>query len=112
MKRFDQTLMEPTAAELSETLAAAVAAANENCRKYQIVLSTAKVRRLIADVTRRTESLRHESGGDSGPAKAEFSFLDIAWFTDAIGRKHVRILAQRVEQYRLAEWGWDYQGWP
>jgi WD40 repeat protein len=98
MIRFDRVLIDPSPELLTRTLDQAVSAANQRAR-----------RRLLAwppgDFASFEQSLKGDAEGvwqwtqqeRATYSAAQRSIVAVAWWTDWIGRKHVRITAHRTD---------------
>jgi WD40 repeat protein len=94
---FDTILIQPTRDELTTALGAAENAANGRCQFALVLLTPADVEALIAEVRAAPEGKRQRSGGQTRrQSPRHTSLLRLAWWTDALGRKHHRIRGDRI----------------
>src|SRR5436309_2924245 len=94
MLKHEAKLINPTADEIVAALTEAVAAANKRCRARLLGDDPAKWRKFARDAAKAPEGYAMFRGGRGGvPATQVLA----AWWTDAIGRKHVVLRGRRVE---------------
>jgi hypothetical protein len=90
---LDVVLVAPTDKELTATLTRAVKAANSRCRTARVELSEPTAAELRRSLVAEPEGQRQWLGG---PCDRDLrSALAVAWWTDRLGRKHVRIKGAR-----------------
>jgi WD40 repeat protein len=94
---FDTILIQPTRDELAAAIGAAENAANGRCQFALVLLTPADVEALLAEVRAAPEGTRQRSGGQTRrQSPRHTSLLRLAWWTDALGRKHHRIRGDRI----------------
>ncbi|QEL13290.1 NHL repeat-containing protein [Limnoglobus roseus] len=82
--RFDQVILNPTAAELVGNLRAAAVAAGRLSKKAVKALSESEEQQLLRQLSSAAGEAVHKGNG-------KFR-LPVAWWTDPAGRKHVRVM--------------------
>lgn len=94
---MDITMIDPPIDQFEATLRKAFDEANAKGRSRTIDRQEAA--RITSDWIASTESV-WELGGDGVPNsysyRAETSLLGVAWFTDGMGRRHVRFFGKRI----------------
>lgn len=94
MLKHETKLIDPDAEEVAAALTAATADANKRCRARLLTDDPAKWRKFARDAAAKPEGYAMFRGGKGGvPATQVLA----AWWTDAIGRKHVVVRGRRVE---------------
>lgn len=94
MLKHEVRLIDPETDTVVEALAQTVAAANKRCRSRLLEIDTAKAKKFAKAVAGAPEGYEMFRGGRGGvPATQVLA----AWWTDAIGRKHVVTRGRRVE---------------
>jgi hypothetical protein len=102
MASFDRVLVAPFAMELTETLRAAVQAANAGCRVRLLSWPLPGLARFHKQLTTCPEGWR-QWNGQGLRSKATRSAVGVAWWSDFVGRPHLRIVGCRMnlpEGYR------------
>jgi hypothetical protein len=93
---FDATLVAPSPQALTEALARATKAANLRCRIALVRLSPEDTDGLCRTVAAETEGFRQWLGAADAPRRDDHrSAVAAAWWTDGLGRRHVRIKGAR-----------------
>jgi WD40 repeat protein len=94
---FDQVLIQPTQEQLTKALGQAVKSANTRSRSAKVSLTPAECGRLWKTVTSEAEGFRQWTGDEpAGPrTRDQRSVLAVAWWTDWLGRRHVRVKGSR-----------------
>ncbi len=94
MLKHEAKLIDPGADEIVAALTEATAATNKRCRARLLADDPAKWRKFARDTAAKPEGYAMFRGGKGGvPATQVLA----AWWTDAIGRKHVVVRGRRVE---------------
>jgi hypothetical protein len=94
---FDTILIQPTRDELAAAIGAAENAANGRCQFALVLLTPADVEALLAEMRAAPEGTRQRSGGQTRrQSPRHTSLLRLAWWTDALSRKHHRIRGERL----------------
>src|SRR3954469_4493805 len=97
MAGVDRVLIAPAGEELGEALRAAAAEANKRCRKNLVVFTAGELKRPLTAFADRPEGNERWAGGWSSTRRDEAtSYVTLAWWTDAIGRRHARVTAARL----------------
>jgi hypothetical protein len=101
MPSFDASFVQAAAEELVKAMAEAVAAANKRCRVGKLTADEAAYRDFIHNEMAAPEGVRRWIAGtqtqDEGSAPGRATLLGVAWWTDPVGRKHVRVVGRRLE---------------
>src|SRR5205085_10758201 len=102
MTEVHKVLVAPTAAELDAALDAAVAAINQRGRERLLAWPPDDRKSFRKELAAAPEGYRQWNGGDDRTERSPYgrdgvvrSALAIAWWSDHIGRKHVRFLGRR-----------------
>jgi hypothetical protein len=101
MPPFDCSFIQPAEDPLARTMVEAVQTANKRCRVGKLTLDEAAYRRFVSQEMGAAEGVRQWmaetalSGLNSSMDRA--TLLGVAWWTDLLGRKHVRVVGRRVE---------------
>jgi WD40 repeat protein len=90
----DRILVQPTRDQVEEGLREAITLANGNARSRLVPWPPTPLGALWGRLTRQAEGWRQWSGG-SRRVSVDRTTAGLAWWTDYLGRKHVRILGQR-----------------
>jgi hypothetical protein len=99
MSAFDRRLLSPSRADLLGALREAADAANRRRRTGRLTLADAACA-CCADEALAAPEGSHRLGGNWGPAFVEpASFVGVAWWTDRLGRRHVRVVGRRQERF-------------
>jgi DNA-binding beta-propeller fold protein YncE len=94
MLKHEAKLIDPTVDEIVPALTTAVGAANKRCRARLLTDDPAKWRKFARAAAAKREGYEMFRGGRGGvPATQVLA----AWWTDAIGRKHVVLRGRRIE---------------
>lgn len=94
MLKHETKLIDPDAEQIVAALSRATADANKRCRARLLPDDESKWQKCARDATARPEGYAMFRGGKGGvPATQVLA----AWWTDAIGRKHVVVRGRRVE---------------
>jgi hypothetical protein len=109
MPSTDQLLIDPTEAELVRALSTAARAANRGLRQRLLVRSDANWRRSVRPL-RQPAGRQLWTGGRGGLPAAH---VRAAWWSDHLGRRHVRVRGLRLEwgNRHLAQAS-VFDGWP
>jgi WD40 repeat protein len=91
---FDEVLVAPTEKNLAETLESAVKVANARCRTGLVDLRSATTSDIWRRMTDHSEGFWQRISG-SPRDKENQSGLAVAWWSDRIGRRHVRVRGVR-----------------
>lgn len=91
---FDTVLIAPTEKVLGDTLTNAVQVANARCRTGLVELRTATASDIWRRLAERPEGFWQRLGGGPRHKEAE-SGLAVAWWSDPLGRRHVRVRSVR-----------------
>lgn len=94
MLKHEAKLINPNADEIVAALSEAVAAANKRCRARLLDDDPKKWQKFARDCAAEPEGYAMFRGGRGGVPATQ---LLAAWWTDAIGRKHVVLRGRRVE---------------
>jgi hypothetical protein len=100
MAAFDRLLIDPTPDELARVLEQAAGAANKGARSGLVRLTAKRLAGPLAKVAAAPEGNRLWSGAADGRPPRLYSLVDLVWWTDAIGRRHHRVLAWRLADPR------------
>jgi hypothetical protein len=93
---FDTILVGPSQQSLTEALNRAVKAANSRCRAALVQWSPQESAAFWRTVAAQPEGWRQWLGGPPGPRDRDHrSALAVAWWTDRLGRRHVRVKGAR-----------------
>jgi hypothetical protein len=93
---FDATLVAPSPEALTEEVSRATKAANLRCRSALVQLSPKEGEGLGRAIATTTEGFRQWLGAAAGPRRDDHrSAVAVAWWTDGLGRRHVRIKGAR-----------------
>jgi hypothetical protein len=100
MVRFDRLLIGPTEEELERALAEAAAGANRGKRGNLLKWPPANLHNRLAGVADQREGYRQwvagrKAASDWQPGRVERSAVALAWWTDHLGRKHLRVVGAR-----------------
>ncbi len=94
MLKHEVKLIDPDAEQIVAALAETVAGANKRCRSRLLADDPAKWRKFARGAAAKPEGYTMFRGGRGGvPATQVLA----AWWTDAVGRKHVVLRGRRVE---------------
>jgi hypothetical protein len=94
MLKHETKLIDPDAEQIVAALSEATAGANKRCRARLLGDDPAKWQKFARDAAAEPEGYAMYRGGKGGvPATQVLA----AWWTDAIGRKHVVVRGRRVE---------------
>jgi WD40 repeat protein len=103
MPSFDATLVQPAEAELAGAMLQAVETANKRCRVGKLKPDQAAYRQFVHEEMTAAEGVGRWLGGTAAPAQGLASeratLLGVAWWTDPLGRKHVRVAGRRIESF-------------
>jgi WD40 repeat protein len=95
MSPYDRVLIDPGSEELEQALREAVGAANEGHRQRLLPWPLPGYEGLRAEVGGKPQGWRQFNGGDGKARPAETrSAAVVAWWTDRVGRKHVRLVGR------------------
>jgi hypothetical protein len=97
MATLDELLLDPTPEEVARALGKARSAANRGLREHRVEKDADFWTRFARRIRRRPEGRQKWAGSKRGTPVAEVS---AAWWTDHLGRCHVRVIGERVEQWR------------
>jgi hypothetical protein len=95
MPEFDRLLLDPTPEALRQALAEAVQTANHRCRSGLLQLPPHLMRDAVTTVQRWPEGVYNRSANDDPGQRSTVGGL--AWWTDPLGRKHIRVAGRRRE---------------
>jgi hypothetical protein len=110
MFAFDQTLIGPTEAELVCALGAAARAANRYLRERRLERTAATWRRCVRRQARQQQGRQLWTAGRGGTPAAQ---VGLTWWTDHLGRRHVRVTGRRLSQVsRVAARANPFNDWP
>src|SRR5439155_11004245 len=88
---------------LVATKGEAVENANKRCRKGLLKADEAVFRRIAKDVLANPEGVERRSKapgkGTVQGSGARATLLGVAWWTDPVGRRHVRIVGRRLQPF-------------
>jgi hypothetical protein len=100
MPAFDCFLLDPSPEALVAAMVEAVETANKRCRKGLLKPDETAFRRLAKDITARPEGVerrcRVAGKGTRQRSAARATLLGVAWWTDPVGRRHVRVVGRRL----------------
>jgi WD40 repeat protein len=94
MHETNRVLVQPTREQVEQQLHEAITLANGDARARLVPWPPTPLGALWGQLTRRAEGWRQWSG-EGGRPSADRTLAGLAWWTDYLGRKHVRILGQR-----------------
>jgi hypothetical protein len=95
-KGFDTILVAPSPRALTETLARATKAANHRCRSALVRLRPKEGEKFCRTVAAAPEGFRQWLGAAEGPRREDHrSAVAVAWWTDPLGRRHIRVKGAR-----------------
>jgi hypothetical protein len=101
MPAFDRVLIDPTADGLVGALHEATATANQRCRVGLLKVDEATFRPLAMSFARKAEGSAAWVAGAPSPAEHDpnqrATLVGAAWWADALGRKHLRVVGRRLE---------------
>jgi hypothetical protein len=96
MTSYDRVLIQPASAELEQALGAAVTAANARGRMRLLRWPLEGCPAFLDEAEGRPEGWRQWNGGAGrGRSGESRSVVALAWWTDAVGRTHYRIVGRR-----------------
>jgi hypothetical protein len=96
MTSYDRVLIQPARAELEQALGAAVTAAKGGGRLRLLRWPLDGCPAFLDEVEGRPEGWRQWNGGEGrGRSGASRAVVVLAWWTDAVGRKHYRVVGRR-----------------
>jgi hypothetical protein len=102
MPAFERRFLNPGADEVADALVEAVEAANYRCRVGKLEPDPAAYRRFVQNMARKREGVgRWVAGLERAEDATPFvraTLLGLAWWTDYLDRKHVRVVGRRLEQ--------------
>jgi hypothetical protein len=119
MPAFDRVLIDPPADEVVRALDEALQTANQRCRVGLLQVDAGALRQLARPFAKKPEGSATWVGG--APSAAELApeqrgtLVGAAWWTDALGRKHLRVVGRRLEPFnslRSNLFGPRAGGWP
>ena len=94
MNKYDQRYIDPEAEQIVASLGKATEAANYRARTRKLAFKPADARKLARQVAAQPEGVEQLRGGRGGvPATQVLA----AWWSDRIGRKHVRVVGRRIQ---------------
>jgi WD40 repeat protein len=103
MTEVDQVLIAPARAELEAALAAAAAAVNGRARERLLAWPPDDLRSFRKEIGAAPEGYRQWVGGGGPQKRSPYgraglvrSALTVAWWSDHVGRRHVRLLGRRA----------------
>jgi hypothetical protein len=100
MPAFERFFLDPSAEDLVVTMVEAVETANKRCRKGLLKADESVFRRLAREVLAAPEGVerrcRAAGKGTAQHSRARATLLGVAWWTDPVGRRHVRIVGRRL----------------
>jgi hypothetical protein len=103
MSAFDRRVVDPSREELIGALRAAAKAANSRRRVGLLTLDDESCARCADEAAARPEGVRRLGGWLPGPLPfgvgSPVSFVGVAWWTDRLGRRHVRVVGRRQESF-------------
>jgi len=103
MADVHKILIDPKADELRDLIRSAVDTANYRCRVGKLQITEPELRSLIADALTEHEGARRFVGEktDAGsiPRETLATILGVAWWSDVLGTKHVRVSAFRMQRF-------------
>jgi hypothetical protein len=111
MATYDRFLIDPSEAELVRALGAAARVANRRLGERRRLERTAETwRRSVRLHARRAEGRQVWTAGRGGAPAAH---VEMAWWTDPLGRRHVRVKGERLGRTgRQAARSSPFKGWP
>jgi hypothetical protein len=119
MPAFDRVLIDPPADALVTALTEALESANKRCRIGLLQADEGAFRKLARPfATKREGSATWVAGAPSAAELApeqRATLVGAAWWTDALGRKHLRVVGRRLEPFnalRCNLFGPRAGGWP
>ncbi len=86
----DHVIIHPTEEQLRRYVAEAIEKVNDNCKTRCVKMP------LVKEVFQSKKGRMEANGGTPSTLPGATSRIGIAWWTDAIERKHVRIVADRT----------------
>jgi hypothetical protein len=93
MADVDRILIQPSEEELEQVLGEVVAEVNDRSRKRRLSWPLPDYDAFTSELARSLEGWRQWNGsGKSGEVR---SVLGVAWWTDHIGRRHLRLVGRR-----------------
>ncbi len=100
MFKFDRLLIAPTEEELERALAEAAAGANRGKRGNLLKWPPSKLDNRLVGVADQHEGYRQwiagkKAASDPQPGRVERSAVALVWWTDHLGRKHLRVVGAR-----------------
>jgi hypothetical protein len=105
MPAFDRVLIDPPADELVRALDEARASANKRCRVGLLTVAEDTFRRLATTFAKKAEGSAAWVAGATSPAEHDptqrATLVGAAWWTDALGRKHLRVVGRRLEPFNV-----------
>jgi WD40 repeat protein len=103
MPSFDCAFVDPAEDQLVRTMVEAVQTANKRCRVGKLMPDEAAYRRFVRQEIGTTEGVRQWTGQitstDQPLSGDRATLLGVAWWTDPLGRKHVRVAGRRQEGF-------------
>src|SRR5262245_3740838 len=103
MPATEKTFLDPTAKDVEAALAEAVQQANYRAQKGKLAPDPGAYSACAADCAGSREGARVWVGGLARPEDCEPDTLatlaGAAWWTDHLGRKHVRVVGRRLERF-------------
>jgi hypothetical protein len=103
MPPFDSCFVDPTEDRLARTMVEAVQTANKRCRVGKLTPDAAAYRKFVQQDMGTAEGVRQWTAPAAAPAPGQnfpsdrATLLGVAWWTDPLGRKHVRVAGRRHE---------------
>ncbi len=105
MPAFEKRFLDPTAAAVAGAMNDAVTTANYRCRLNKLKPDPALYERTASEVLAQPEGVRRWIEGMPDPDQCHSNhratLLGVAWWSDRIGRKHVRVASWRLEQHNV-----------
>ena len=119
MPAFDRVLIDPSADDLVRALDEALQSANKRCRMGLLQVDEGAFRQLARPFASKPEgSAAWVPGAPSAAQLApeqRATLVGAAWWTDALGRKHLRVVGRRLEPFNALRsnlFGPRAGGWP
>jgi hypothetical protein len=101
MPAFDRVRIDPSADDLVRALDEALKCANQRCRVGLLEVDEAAFRQLAGPFAKKPEGWAAWVAGAASLAEHDPSqratLVGAAWWTDALGRKHLRVVGRRLE---------------
>jgi hypothetical protein len=105
MPAFDRVLIDPPADALVAALTEAMQTANKRCRVGVLKADDATFRPLAGPFAQKPEGSAAWVAGAPSPEKHDpnqrATLVGAAWWTDALGHKHLRVVGRRMEPGNL-----------